>query len=158
MIPSGILKFHLENLEDLEFAWKKLKKHLEFEIFQMNFDFAKILMGIVDFRKLKSIDQRLPFWKACVKSTWNFTVRLEFYTWKFRIFHLENLEFSFEKSWLQCFVFKQLLLILNTSQKWHVLEKSGSGCTVVARPLFMRLSCCFFYFFCVIPHYDRVMQ
>ena len=151
MIPSGILKFHLLNLEDLELAWKKLKKHLEFEIFQMNFDFAKILMGIVDFRKLQSIDQRLPFWKACVKSTWNFTVRFEFYTWKFGIFHLENLELSFEKS---CFVFKQSLLILNTSQKSHVLEKSGSGCTVVARPLYMRR---FFDFFCVIPHYDKVM-
>ena len=63
MIPSGILKFHLLNLEDLELAWKKLKKHLEFEIFQMNFDFAKILMEIVDFRKLQSIDQSVYSYK-----------------------------------------------------------------------------------------------
>ena len=103
------------------FTWKtlkpriclaKLKEHLEFEILHMIFYFTKILMRLIDFRKLQSIDQRLPFWKACVKSTWNFTVLFEFYTWKFGIFHLENLEFSFEKS---CVVFKQSLLILNTS-------------------------------------------
>ena len=57
-------------------------------------------MRLVDFGKLQSIDQRLPFWRTCVKSTWNFIVRLEFYAWKLCIFHLENLEFSFEKSWL----------------------------------------------------------
>ena len=31
--PPGIWKFHLENIENLELALKKLKKHLEFEIF-----------------------------------------------------------------------------------------------------------------------------
>ena len=59
-------------------------------------------MKLVDFRKLQSIDQRLPFWRARVKSTWNCTVYIEFYTWKSCIFHLENLEFSFEKSRLPC--------------------------------------------------------
>jgi len=64
----------------------------------MHLYFAKILMRLVNFGKLQSIDQRLPLWRARVKSTWNFTVRLYFYTWKFWIFHLENLQFSLEKS------------------------------------------------------------
>ena len=77
---------------------KKVEKYLEFEIFQMNFYFAKILTKLFDFRKLQSIDQRLPSLRARVKITWNLTVYIEFYTWKLCIFHLENLEFSFEKS------------------------------------------------------------
>ena len=105
----GKLGIHLEfenftwkKLENLEFAGKMLKKHLEFEIFQINFD--KILTRLLDFRKVKRIDQRLPFWRASVKSTWNVTIYIEFWTLKSCIFHLENLEFSFDKSWLpwQC--------------------------------------------------------
>ena len=37
------------------------------------------------------------------------------------------------------FPFKQSSFIPNNSQKLHVLEKSGSGWTVVDRPLFLRL-------------------
>ena len=48
------------------------------------------------------------------------------------------------------FFVKQSLLIPITSQKQHVLEKSGLSCIVVARPLFWD-------HFYVIPHYDRVM-
>ena len=75
---------------------KKMKNHLEFEIFQINFYFAKILTKLLDFKKLESTDQRLHFWRAWVKFIWNFTKYIEFYTWKSCIFHLENLEFSFE--------------------------------------------------------------
>ena len=35
---------------------KKVEKYLEFEIFQINFYFAKILTKLFDFRKLQSID------------------------------------------------------------------------------------------------------
>ena len=38
--PPVLWKFCLENLE---YPWKKYEKQLEFEIFQMNFYFAKIL-------------------------------------------------------------------------------------------------------------------
>ena len=78
----GIWKFNPENLEYLEFAWKKLKKHLEFDILKMNFYFAKILTKLFDFRELQSIQQRLPSWRGSVKSTWNSTVYIKFYTWK----------------------------------------------------------------------------
>ena len=37
-------------------------------------------------------------------------------------------------------------LIPNTSRKPHVLENSGLGCTVVTRPLFLRLSSFFLSF------------
>ena len=47
-------------------------------------------------------------------------------------------------------------MIPNISRKPHALEKSGSRCTVVARPLFWDLIV--FWLFCGIPHYDRVMQ
>ena len=74
---------------------KKVEKCLEFEIFQMNFYFAKILTRLFDFRKLQSIDQSLPSLRTRVKFTWNFTVYIDFYTWKSCIFHMENLKFSF---------------------------------------------------------------
>ena len=53
-------------------------------------------------------------------------------------------------------LFEQSSLIPNTSRKPHVLENSGLGCTVVTRPLFLRLSR-FFVIFGVIQHYDRVI-
>ena len=55
------------------------------------------------------------------------------------------------------FGLKQCSLKPNTLQKLHVLEKSGSDCTVEARPLFLRLGR-LFDSFCVIPQYDTVMQ
>ena len=42
----------------------------------------------------------MPILRARLNFTWNDTVYIKFYTWKLCILHLENLEFSFEKSWL----------------------------------------------------------
>ena len=55
-------------------------------------------MKLFNFRKLQNLDQGLPFWRARVKSTWNFIVYMKFSTFKLCIFHLENLEFCFQKS------------------------------------------------------------
>ena len=63
----------------------------------MNFHFSNILTELFEFKKLQSIDERLPFRRACVKFTWNFTVYFENYTWKIQIFYLKNLEFTFLK-------------------------------------------------------------
>ena len=59
----------------------------------------------------------LWFWPCYAKQTINFLPYIEFYTWKLCIFHLENLEFSFEKSWLPW-----QLQVLTNGRKPHLLK------------------------------------
>ena len=96
--PTGMWIFHPENLENLEFAWKgKKKAALKMKFLEWIFILLKLWRNYLTL-KLQSIDERLPFWRACLKSTWNFTVYIKFNPWKLCIFDLENLEYSFEKS------------------------------------------------------------
>ena len=89
----------MENLENLEFAGKKFKKTLGIWDFPDEFFFAKILMKLVDFRELQSIDQGCLL-ESPRKIHLGFHCLFGVLHLALLIFHLENLEFSFEKFWL----------------------------------------------------------